>query len=1037
MKKKITILLSALFLCCINMAYSQEREVSGKVTEEGGISLPGVSVLVKGTNIGSTTDANGNYRVRVPDNNSTLVFRFIGMITREVVVGNQTNINTSLLSDTRQLSEVVITGALGISRKAKELGYAAQIVTSEDLNVNRQTNVVNALQGKVAGVTISSTGGQPGQGASIQIRGVNSIDPRADNQPLFVVDGIVIDNSTSSFGNQAELRGMSNRAADLNPDDIETVNVLKGGAATALYGLRGANGVVVITTKSGKAGALRVSYTSSAGVEEVNKFPKMQDEYTIGYTGVYDAGSFWPTWGPKIADAKAIDPTHPDQLFDIAQDAYKTGYQFRNTVNLSGGTDKIVYSSSISQFNQEGTIPFTDYGNISAKLGTQVNFSPKFNTGFSINYINSGGRRYNADRFNESLNYWSPRWDVNDYKKPDGTMKTYGNNNPIYGAATNIFEDDVNRVISSVNFNLKPLSWLDLNYRAGLDTYSDRRERTAPGPQGVAGESVYEDNGDGFVYQNNINQRIITSTFIATAETKLSKDIGGRIRLGHDLSDQRAKFLEATGDNLTVYNYFNLSNAKTVAASNSLSERRLMGFFGELTFDFKDYLFLTLTGRNDITSTLRSPNNSFFYPSASLSYVFSDQFTLPSIIDFAKARFSYAQLGKDALPYATSTGYGLYSGFQSGNTGFTRSSLIGDPSLRPEFTDTYEGGIQMQFLKNRLGFDAAYYYSLSKDQIIQANISSATGYVRASLNSGSMRNQGIELTLNGTPIQTKDFSWHLNLNFSANRNKILSIKEGLTEIALGSQFGYASSTVTAKLIPGNAYGDLFGQAYKRYYPTGTTGPKYAKDANAPIIIGADGFPTRVSNQLIANSLPRWIGALSSNFSYKNFTVTALIDTRQGQYKYNQMDNFFAAFGKAEYTENRDQTIVFEGVLADGTPNTKAVFLGQGIGPDKVNYGNGYYRNTYRGISENFIEDASWIRLRSLGLNYNLPAKLLGNSFIKNANVTLTGNNLFLITDYKGYDPETSSTPSNSNVSGFSGFTYPASRSFLFSLNVGF
>ncbi len=1015
-----------------------QKIITGKVTSgTDGSPIPGASIFETNTNNGTISNADGTYKLTVNGEGAVLQFKYVGFTTLDISVNNRTIINASLTTSANDLNEVVVTGALGIQRNANELGYSAQTISSKDLNENRQTNMVNAIQGKIAGVTISSGGGAPGQGASIQIRGVNSLDPNRSNEPLFVIDGIVIDNSTSTLGDQAELRGVSNRGADINPDDIESLTVLKSGAATALYGIRGANGVVVITTKSGKAGQMRVNFSSSAGVESVDKFPEIQDKFSQGYIGVYDSTSFWPSWGPTVAEAKKLDSSHPDKLYNHFKDAYHNGYQYRNTLSLSGGTDKITYNSSFSQFKENGTIPFTDYKNLSAKLSAQATISKKIKADVSLNFVNSGGRRYNADRFNESLSYWSPRWNVNDYIKPDGTMKTYGNNNPIYGAFSNRFVDDVNRLIGSAHFEYQPLSWLNLSYRAGVDTYNDARTRTAPGPKGVANEIVYEDNAAGFTYAYNTRSRIITSTFIATATTKLGEKFSANLRVGQDLSDARTKNVSVEGDTLSIFDNFNLNNAKRVSATSTLSEYRLMGVFADLTVDFNKFLYLNLTGRNDFTSTLSRPNNSFFYPSASLSYVFSDQFKLPSYFSYAKARFSYAQTGKDALPYATSNGFSFYTALPAGYTGFTKSALLGNPSLRPEFTDTYEGGIDLQFLKNRIGLSATYYYSLSKDQLLQANISSTTGYVRAAVNAGSMRNRGIELTLNTKPIASKDVSWDLSINFSANRNKVIALNEGLTEISIASQSGYAGSSVTSKIVPGHAYGDLFGSAYTRYYTNGQVGPTYAIDATAPIVIGANGFQTKTSGVLIANSSPRWIGGLNSNFRYKNISLNLLFDTRQGQYKYNQMDNFFAAFGIAKYTEDRVETKVFEGVLADGTPNTKAVFLGQGVGPDGVNYNAGYYRNTYRGVSENFIQDASWFRLRSAGLSYSLPSQVLQNVFIKSVRLTGTVNNAFIITKYKGFDPESSSFPSGSNVVGFGGFTYPANRTFLLTLNVGF
>ncbi len=1039
MKNTFTLIMFLLLGCFASSALAQQREVSGRVTaDDTGTGMPGVSVAVKGTTTGVATDTDGNYQIRVPDDNATLVFRFLGYQTREVVVGTQSTIDVVMATDAKQLGEVMVT-ALGITREKKALGYAAQSVESAELTQHRQPNVLNAMQGKVAGATISSTGGAPGQGTNIQIRGINSIDVTRNNQPLFVIDGVLMDNSTSTVGAGAELRGMSNRLADINPDDIESINVLKGGAATALYGLRGANGVVVITTKRGEQGALRVNFTSTAGLEEVNKFPDIQDTYTQGYRGVYDPTSFWPSWGPTVSEARQLDPTHPDGLYNHFRDAYETGHQFRNSLSFSGGNEAITFLSSISHLRHEGVLPFTDFSNTSARLNAEVKISEKVRTGANFNYTNSGGARYNADRFNESLSYWSPRWDVTDFRKPDGTMNTYGNNNPIYGAATNRLEDDVNRFIGGLSFGYTPTSWLDLSYRVGLDTYNDDRTRTAPGPLGVADERVYEDNGQGFVGEYTEKFRAINSTFLATLNKSFGEDFNATLRLGHELYDRRIKSFGVFGNELTVHDWFFLPNARLLTSTQNLREYRLMGFFGEATFDYRDFLFLTLTGRNDVTSTLRKPNNSFFYPSASLSYVFSEHLELPEFINQSKLRVSYAQIGKDAEEYATSSGFASYNGLPTGYTGFTRAALLGNVDLRPEFTDTYEAGLEMSFLNNRLGFDFTYYYSLSKDQIINIAVASTTGFVRAAVNSGEMRNKGVEIVLNAVPVQTQDFTWDSKLIFSANRNKILSIREGLDEIPYASQFGYVGSTVTMKLIPGQPYGNIYGSHWQRYYGGAEEDPLFI-DKDRPIVIGENGFPVRApltSQKVLGNSMPDWIGGFTNTLSYKGLSLTSLFDAQWGHEKYNQMGNFFSAFGIAEYTEDRNDTRVFEGVLADGTPNTKQVWLGQGVGPDGEDYGDGFYRRFHRGVSENFVEDASWVRLRSLTLSYSLPSSLFENNFIRNSSVALTGNNLWLWTRYSGFDPENSSTPSGSNVTGFAGFTYPAVRSYLITLNVGF
>ncbi|MEJ7913408.1 MAG: TonB-dependent receptor, partial [Chitinophagaceae bacterium] len=771
----------------------------------------------------------------------------------------------------------------------------------------------------------------------------------------------------------------------------------------------------------------------------VNKTPEIQNQYTAGILGVYTPIGLGPAWGPTIAEAKAIDPSHPDALFNNYKQAYRTGTQARNSINVSGGSEAVHFYSSLSYFNQDGMLPFTDYKNISARVNTDVRISSKIKSSINMSFTNSGGYRYDADRFGESLAYFSGRWDVNDYLNEDGTQLWRGTNNPIYGAATNRLKDNVNRFVGGIALEYKPANWLSFSYRIGGDTYAENRFRTAPGLKGITGERSY-DNAEGFVGDYNINFRAINSTFLTTVTAPLGKDITSTLRLGQELLDRKTTARGVLGSRLNVYDWFNLRNAAVVESSDNSSLYRLMGIFGEANFDYKNFLFLSITGRNDITSSLRKPNNSFFYPSASLSYLFSQQFNMPAFISSGKARLSYAKIGKDALPYSTATGYSAYSSLPAGTTGFTRSSILGDPNLRPEFTNTFEGGLEMGFFKGRLGFDVTVYHSLSEDQIINADISSATGYVRAAINSGSMRNKGIELTIKATPIRTSAFTWDASLNFSANKNKILSIREGLTEIPYGgASGGYLNSPITMKLIPGEAYGNIYGTHYRRYYGSGKEDPRRT-DKSKPLIIGANGFPVLApvsSQKLLGNSQPDWIGGLSNSFTYRAFTLSTLIDARWGMEKFNRLENFFAAFGIADYTADRREFKVFEGVLADGTPNTKSVWLGQGMGPDGVNYTEGYYRLNYRAISEPFVQDASWIRLRSASLAYNLPAAWLPKNFIRSASVAITGNNLWLHTDYYGLDPESVSADSGSNVDGSSGFTYPAARSFLFSLNVGF
>jgi TonB-linked SusC/RagA family outer membrane protein len=1030
----------------------QNPSIRGSVTaSDGGNALPGVTIQVKGGTAGTTSGADGNFSITVPNTNVTLVFSFVGYLKQEVPLNGRTSVQVSLQPDTRNLEQVVVT-ALGIKREKRALGYAVQDVSGADLAVSKQTNVVNALQGKVAGVQISSAGGAPGQGSRIIIRGVNSLDPTKSNQPLFIVDGVPIDNDTYVDPRPGvdDARGVSNRAADINPDDIESISILRGGAATALYGLRAANGAVVITTKSGKAGRLTVSVSSTYGFENVNKTPDVQSRFTQGYEGVYDPASFWPSWGPTVEAARQIDPTHPAQLFNNFKRAYRTGNQFRNTINMSGGTEKAIFSASVSSLNQEGVVPFSDYNNYSARVNGELRFSEKFKIGASANYINSGGNRTNADRYGEQLIYWSPRWDVKDYIKPDGTQKSYGveNDNPMYILYSNRYVDDVNRVLANVNATWSPFKWLDLSYRIGTDYYSDNRRHTAPGPLGLVGElPATSDNEYGFVNEYQINKRLLNGTFIANARNKITDRLSSDLKLGHDMYQYKIKRLATEGDTLDIPNLLLMQNAKRVTSLQYEERYRIIGVFADWTLSWDDYLYLSLTAREDFTSTLPSDRNSFFYPSVSMGYVFTDHLKIPdNILTYGKVRASWARIGKDPAPYKLLAGYEtlLDGPIDNSIIGWTRADIKPDPDLKPEFTNTFEAGAELKFLQNRIGLDFTWYNSKSTDLLMSVPLPSSSGYEIFYTNAGSIRNRGVEISLNATPVKGRNFNWDVRVNYSQNRNKVLSLRPGVDEVIVGTQFGYSSSSATQKYIVGLPVGAIFGRSWARYYGTDAEDPIMI-DKSRPQLIqstgGLAGFPViNTTQKYLGNSQPKWMGAITNSFSYKGIGFSFLVDVRQGIQKYNQFANFMAAFGTSKMTENRDQITTFNGVYADGKPNDIPVYLGQtdGPGPDGRDYGDGYYRRVYRGVTEAFIEDASWVRLRNVSLSYQLPSKLLARTkFITGANITLTGNNLWLHTDYTGFDPESSSTNSGSNADAFAGFTYPAVRSFLATINVTF
>lgn len=1040
-----SLLLAWMILFIPLLVFCQSRQITGTVTDDKGVPLPAVSVIEKGTTNGTVTNEQGNFTLTLRGTNPVLVISYTGMQPQEIRVGSQNNYSVSM-SAGGQMSEVVVT-ALGIRREKRALGYSAQEVSGDALNQTKQTNIVNALRGQVAGVQINSGGGAPGQGSRIIIRGIKSLDPNKDNQPLFVIDGIIMDNSTTTVSTAGSLRGLSNRAADINPDDVESISVLRGGAATALYGQAGSNGVVVITTKTAKAGRMRMNFTTTYGVDEVNKLPEVQTKFSQGFVGTtsrvpeYDPTTIFSAWGPTVQEVKRIDPSQNDFLYHHYGRGYQKGNQFRSSLNISGGTENALLTSSFSYFKQNGTIPNSDYRNISARVGGQFKYgilriSP------SINFINSGGLRVNADRFNEQLTYWSPRLDVRDYIKPDGTMKGY-RDNPIYGTYVNQFRDNVNRLIGNVAFTLSPVKWFDLDYRLGMDYTADFRRHAGRGALGLVGELHYADNGLGFVDENRISNRVLTSNLIGTFKKDWGTKLNTVLRIGNDVRAIKYDRITASGSELDVPTLLSLNNAKVRTNTQYLEDYRIVSAFGDLTVGYDNFLFLNVTGRNDWSSTLDPQFNSFFYPSASLSYIFTENFTAPSWLSYGKLRASLAEIGKDASPYDNNSYYNSSIITSSSQVAWTRGDARGDRLLKPERTTTLEIGTELRFLQNRLGLDFTWYKLNSRDQIIPIFLSPTSGYTEIKTNAGEIENRGIEVVLNANPVKSRDFSWNTTLNFSRNRNKVVSIKEGLSEIIVGTQFGYVNAGVTIKYIPGLPVGNLYGTTFQRYYG-GKPDDKMTFQRDLPMVIASTGsnagFPaTDLTQRILGNSQPDWIGGITNTLTYKQVRVSFLIETQQGQERYNQLANFMAAFGISKFTEDRTTYKVFPGVLANGTPNTQSVYMGMGraSASDPRDYGNGYYRNIYRTISEPFVEDASWTRLRYLSVSYQLPSRFFKSNVVKGASITFTGNNLLLWTKYSGFDPETSSSAASSNADGFTGFSYPALRSYLLSINLDF
>lgn len=1031
----------------LGSAQAQQRTITGTVTEaETNEPLPGVNVFVNDTNIGTSTNENGEYSLSgVPADADSLVFSFVGFQRLSVFIGNRSEINVTLQPTIQALNDVVVT-SFGIEQERKELGYSTQQIDGENLTIGNQSNLVNSLSGKVSGVEITNTGGAPGRSSRIVIRGVNSLDPGADNQPLFVVDGVPIDNST--IESSGTPRGMSNRAADLNPNDIASVNVLKGSAATALYGVRAANGAVIITTKRGEAGATEIDLSSTVGFDRINAYPEFQEVYGQGFSFQHDPESFWPNWGAKIEEVR--ENINPDwQYYDIWRDAAQTGVQVDNSINVSGGNENATYYASVSNLQHEGVLPYGNWDRTSVRLSGDISPRENLTVQASAYYINSGGNRVLGDRFMESMMYWAPTKDVTNFEKEDGTMRGYYNNegsggNPIYQAKHWTYEDDVNRILGNVTVNYSPTEWFNVLYTLGSDYYSDQRTEIIPGPRGVENENVVSSTGA--IEETRINSRDLNSTLNLTFRKDVTEKVSTRLRVGNDVFDRSFNNVVSTGNDFVTPLFYHLSNVRDISLSQTIRQRRLIGAYGDLMINYDNFLYLNLTGRNDWSSTLPEDNRSFFYPSANIGFTFSDIIDLPDHVTYGKLRASYSMVGKDAPVYATSNTYNTPSQFPlAGQVGFSRSNVRGSADLKPEQTTTLELGTDLRFLDNRLRFDFTWYKSNSRDQIFDVPVSPATGYARIITNAGEIENKGIELQIQGRPVQSQDFVWDVAINYSRNRSEVIEIAEGINQILLGSSFGYAGSSASIQLTEGDPFGNIYGRSYERYYASGEPEDNIYLDKDRPIVIGDDGFPVINNDQkVLGNTQPDWIGSIRNDFSYKNFNLTFLINAKWGQDVYSQYDNFFTAFGITKNTLDREDYRVFEGVTADGQPNTQEVWLGQGLDPEGRidpntglvrDYGAGYHRNVKRGATEEFVLDASYIKLRNIRLAYSLPQDLVTDLGLRRVTLSTTATNIILYTPFSGFDPESRAGGASTNAQGFTALDYPGVASFFFSVNL--
>ena len=1029
MKKQLLLLLFSLFAVA-----GFARTVTGTVTgASDGEPLIGVTVMVKGTANGVDTDFDGNYSIEVPNDNAVLNFSYVGMKPQSIKVGSQSVINVVMQEDSEVLGEIVVT-AMGQTQEKKKLNFAVQSLNSDAVTAGQSANFVNGLQGKVAGVQVSMAGGSPNSASQIVVRAISSIDASQSNEPLFVIDGMPV-------------RGGASAAADINPNDIETMSVLKGAAASALYGQEGANGVILITTKSGKEGTVTVTASGGWEISEVARTPKLQNKYVGGGSGIYTTNASGG-WGP-IAK--------PDeQLYDNVGEFLGTGFMQKYDISISGGNEKFSAYASANYMGNEGVVP-EDYKN---RLGVYVKgeFNPSEQIKFvlSTNYIDTKSRSFGnamstvygwsinrnmADyKLANGLPNWSNRYDAWDELTNDARLGATVS--PYYGRYMDEGESNSSRVIINGSLSYEPIKNLVFTAKIGYDKGHSSSDSYSVARFKYDGSDFDDFDGEltsgqlltlaerQGTYSNSAgtNERL-TIQGNANYFWKINDDFNLNFFLGGEYSETKGISNSLYGDNFVLGEFYSFSNvdpSRVDLTDFSVGHRyyNKFGYFGEIRFDYKGMAQLSVTGRMDGSSALVSfineeTNPIYFYPSVTAGVIFSELFKLRNDwFSYGKIRGNWAKVGKDTSPYRFSANFKQWTQFPDGGYGYD-PTVTTAVSLEPEMTSSWEIGADLRFFNERTRLDVAYYSTTVDNQIISMRVSPASGLILQTFNSGSIENYGVEATLSQDILRGGDFTWTANANFSFNRGRLRSLPNNQTEY-LGMQVSnrmYCSSVVGGST-------------------TAMVGTDYIRTEDGQIICDENGYPliSAEKNNFLGDREPDFLLGLGSTFSWKDLSLSFLFDGRCGGDVYNYTGENLIGNGMSGYLEKyRNREVIVKGVVAngDGTyrPNTTPVI-----------FDSQFYSNYYT-VPSNFIEDGSYIRLSYVTLAYDfgkLMKKLGSKNPIKGLRASLTGRNLFLLTKYTGADPQVMpSAEGGSGAMGIDNFSVPATRSFNFNVNLTF
>ncbi len=1044
-----------MLFCIAGFAVAQ-RTITGTVLDPNKQPMVGASVLLKGTTTGAITDIDGKFELKVPENAKTLSISFAGFQSQDIVLGASNVVNITLSESI--LQELVVT-ALGITRHKNELPYSAQKLEGDELSKTRDNNIVNSLSGKIAGLNIKRNN-QLGGSTNIVLRGSKSLT--GNNQALFIVDGVPIDNANTNTRNQTTGRGgydFGNAAADINSDDVESITVLKGAAATALYGSRAANGVILLTTKSKTKGfGVTVNLGFNIGNYDKSTFAKYQDKYGQGYGAYYeDASGFFlerdinkdgtpdlvsPTsedasWGGKFDATKmvyqwdAFDPASPNfgkprpwvAAANGPASIFEQSVGSSNGVSIDGGNDKAFYKLGFTHSDDKGIMPNSQIKKDMVNFGGSYSLSNNLKVFSAINYTAIEGLgRYGSGYESRNLmtnfrQWWPVSVDVQELKEaydrnklnitwnwadPTDLHPIYWDN-PYWTRYENYENDNRNRYFGHLGTTYSVTSWLDLTGRVSLDQYNEQQEeRFAVSSIDVSQYSRY-----------NRSFREINYDLLAQVKPfdVFDKHLTVDFLLGSNSRRTNTSSIYATTNGgIVVPRSYALGNSKNAleAPTETADELEVNGVFGKLGLMFNKWAVLDLTMRRDQASSLPSANNSYYYPSASLGLIFSNFIGENKIIDFGKLRLNYAEVGNTAVPLSVFDTYNYETPFGSAGLASV-STTKNNPNLKPERTKNIEAGLEMRFLGGKLGFDATWYKLNTVDQIIPAPVSRATGYALKYINAGDVENKGVEVSIFVRPIHTTDFDWKIDLNWARNRNKVLDLG-GIDNLQLGTFQGGVSLNAALN----EPYGTIRGS-------------NFVYHANGQKIVGSNGYylQSATSNEIIGDVNAKWTGGVTNTLRYKNLTFSFLIDTRQG----GQLFSLDLYYGLATgiYPETAglndlgkevrasDGGIIFEGVTADGAANTKRV--------SGVNFGMyGYRRNPPAA----FIYDASFVKLREMNLSYDIPTKGLLKNTIKGLQLGIYGRNLWIIKKYLPHaDPEDGFA--SGNLQGYQGGVYPTTR----------